>query len=122
MRAPSVPPLNAQFDLFDPATAAHPLTGLAVKLPDTCSKCGHLVAIIGPSKPPHFASLLCRSCGMHRGWLSRANYTFLNEIINKFGAPTEPIVFRNRSTKPEQNDDGINVVQDGMSQGGKTCQ
>jgi hypothetical protein len=91
----------AQLDLLRRTASANPLLGLAVKLPDTCGKCGHLVAIIGPGKPPHFASLLCRSCGMDRGSLSRATYTFLNEIINKFGAPTEPIVFRNRSTNPE---------------------
>ena len=108
---------GAQLDLFGTAAPADPLLGLAVKLPDTCSKCGDLVAIVGPGKPPHCASLLCRSCGLHRGWISRANYTFLNEIINKFGAPTEPIVFRTRSTKPEQNDDGVSVVQDGMMKG-----
>jgi hypothetical protein len=114
LQGAGVRPLNAQPDFFDTARPADPLAGLAVKLPDTCGKCGHLVAIIGLGKPPHFASLLCGSCGFHRGWISRANYTFLNEIINKFGAPTEPIVFRNRSTKPEENDDGVSVVQNGM--------
>jgi hypothetical protein len=102
---------NAQLDLFGAPVSAGPLSALAVKLPSTCSKCGSLIAIVGPAKPPHSASLLCRSCGLHRGWISRANYSFLNEIINKFGAPTEPIVFRNRSTKPEENDDGVSVVQ-----------
>jgi hypothetical protein len=106
--------LDAQLHLFDGAASANPLSGLSVKLPDTCSNCGDLVAIIGPGKPPHCASLLCRSCRLHRGWISGANYTFLSEIINKFGAPTEPIVFRSRSTKPEENDDGVSVVQDGM--------
>jgi hypothetical protein len=107
-----VSPFSAQLELFCAARPADPLAGLAVKLPDTCGKCGQLVAIVGPGKPPHCASLLCQSCGLHRGWISRANYTFLNEIINKFGAPSEPIVFRSRSTKPEQNGDGISVVQD----------
>ena len=116
------PPLNAQHDLFGAAAPTGPLSGITVKLPDTCSKCGDLVAIIGPGKPPHCASLLCQSCGLHRGWISRANYTFLNEIINKFGAPSEPIVFRIRSTKPEENDDGVSVVQNGMMKGENTCQ
>ena len=111
------PSVHAQLDLFGTAAPADPLLGLAVKLPNTCSKCGDLVAIVGPGKPPHCASLLCRSCGLHRGWISRANYTFLNEIINKFGAPSEPIVFRTRSTKPEQNDDGVSVVQNGIMKG-----
>jgi hypothetical protein len=110
MRVADLPPLEAQPDLFNTARTADPLTGLAVKLPNSCGKCGHLVAIVGAGKPPHFASLRCQSCGMHRGWVSRANYTFPNEIINKFGAPTEPIVFRNRSTEPDENDDGSRVV------------
>ena len=104
------------------AAPAGPLSGLTVKLPDTCSTCGDLAAIIGPGKPPHCASLLCQSCGLHRGWISRANNTFLNEIINKFGAPSEPIVFRIRSTKLEENDDGVSVVQNGMMKGENTCQ
>jgi hypothetical protein len=96
----------AQGQLFGAAAPAA-LFGIAVKLPDTCSKCGDLLANVGPGRLPHCASVLCRSCGLHRGWISRANFTFLSEIINKFGAPREPIVFRNRSTKPEQNGDGI---------------
>jgi hypothetical protein len=104
---------HGQLNLFGAPNSADPLLGFPVKLPNTRSKCADLVAIVGRGTPPHSASLLCRSCGMHRGWISRANYAFLSEIINKFGAPTEPIVFRNRSTKPEQNDDGVSVVQDG---------
>jgi hypothetical protein len=105
---------HAQLDFFGAAAPADPLFGVAVKLRDSCGKCADLVAIIGPGKAPHFASLLCRLCGLHRGWLSRANYTFLNEVINKFGAPSEPIVFRTRNTKPEENDDGVSVVQNGI--------
>jgi hypothetical protein len=113
---------QAQPDFFGTAARAEPLFGVAVKLPDTCSKCGDLVATVGPGKPPHCASLFCRSCGLHRGWISRANYNFLYEVINKFGAPSEPIVFRSRSTKPEQNGDGASVVQNGMMKGENTCQ
>jgi hypothetical protein len=105
---------HTQLDLFGPPISADPLLGLAVKLPTTCSKCADLVAIIGPGKPPHSASLLCRSCGLHRSWVSRANYTFLNEVINKSGAPSEPILLRTRSTKPEQDDDGVSIVQRGI--------
>jgi hypothetical protein len=110
---------HVQLDLFDAVAPADPLSGHAVRLPDTCSKCGHLVAIVGPGKAPHAASLLCRACGLHRGWISRANHTFLNEIINKFGAPTEPIVFRNQSAKPEQNHDGVSIVQGAKIPGGE---
>jgi hypothetical protein len=95
-------------DLFE---TADPILGLVVKLPNSCSKCGDLLA---PGKPPHCASLLCQLCGLHRGWISHTNYKFLNEITNKFGVPSEPIVFRTRNTKPEENDDGDSVVQNGI--------
>jgi hypothetical protein len=107
------PYYHARFDLFDTAAPADPILGLVVKLPN-CSKCGDPLAFIGPGKPPHCASLLCQLCGLHRGWISRTNYKFLNEITNKFGVPSEPIVFRTRNTKPEENDDGISVVQNGI--------
>lgn len=114
MRGSGVPPLLAQLEPLGGAPSADPLLGLVVKLPTTCSKCNHLVAIVGPGNPPHSASLLCRSCRLHRGWISHATYTFLCEVINKFGATIEPIVFRSRSTKPEENGDGVSVVQGGM--------
>jgi hypothetical protein len=113
---------HAQLDLSGAAVPAGPLSGLTVKLPNSCGRCGHLVAIVGPGTPPHCASLLCQSCGLYRGWISRANYTLLNEVINKSSAPAEPIVFPSRSTKPEENGNGVSVVQNGMSQGAKTCQ
>src|SRR6516165_12194737 len=48
-------PLYTRLDLFETPTLADPLSGLAVKLPGTCSKCGGLIAIVGPGKPPHSA-------------------------------------------------------------------
>ena len=102
---------HSQLDLFGPPTSSDPVLGLAMKLPSTCRHCGELVATVGPGKPPHSASVRCRSCRLHRGWLSRANYTFLNEAINTGGALREPIVLRTPALKPEPNDDGISVVQ-----------
>jgi hypothetical protein len=111
--AAAPPPIQAQPDPFAAAASADALFGVAVKLTNSCSGCGDPVGIVGPGKPPHCTSVLCRSCGLHRCRISRANYTFLKEIISKFGAPSEPIVFRSRSTKPEENDDGTSVVQVG---------
>ena len=48
------PSVHAQLDLFGTAAPADPLLGLAVKLPNTCSKCADLVAIIGPGKAAPF--------------------------------------------------------------------
>jgi hypothetical protein len=105
---------HPQLELFSAAKSPEPLLNLAVKLPNSCGQCGDLGAIVGSGNDTHPAGLLCRSCGLHRGWISPVNHAFLNELINKFGTPIEPIVFRTRSTKPEPNDDGVSVVQDGM--------
>ena len=66
-------------DTLKSAATANPLIGLVVTLPDTCSTCGHLVAIVGPGK--HLASLRCRSCRTHRGWVSHTAHKFLTEIV-----------------------------------------
>jgi hypothetical protein len=103
-----------QLDFFGPPTSVNPLLGLAVRLPHACRKCAGSVATVGPGTPPHYASLRCRSCDFHRGWLSRANCTFLTEVINKGGAPREPIVLHTRTSKPEPDDDGVSAVHHDM--------
>jgi hypothetical protein len=86
-----------QFDMFAATLAApttDPLLGILVQLPDACGKCGDSVAVIGPGKGMHKASLSCNSCGFFRGWVSHAPYDFLAAITSKFGAPTTPIIIR----------------------------
>ena len=100
-----------QLDLFGATVAAapeltEPLLGISVRLPDLC-KCGDAIAVIGPGKGMHRASLACNSCGFFRGWISFESYNFITAIINKFGAPTTPILIRRRSeqappTSPDQ--------------------
>jgi hypothetical protein len=86
----------SQADLFGAPTAppGNPLLGLSVRLPDTCSKCGESVAVIGPGKAQHKASVSCKSCGFFRGWISFESYNFIAAITCKFGAPTTPILIR----------------------------
>jgi hypothetical protein len=69
-----------------------PLVGLIVDLQQQC-KCGAYVAVIGPSKGLHSASLRCQSCGEHRGWLSRQTHRFLTKTTEQFGRPTDPIKY-----------------------------
>jgi hypothetical protein len=108
---------HAQADLFGQQPSTNPLFGLKVKPPNSCRRCGAPVAIVGVGKGPHVASLVCKSCGSHGGWLSRANHTFLNEVIDKNGAPPrEPIALPSVS-KPEKNGDGVSVVHHGMKRG-----
>jgi hypothetical protein len=106
---------HAQLDLFGPPTSADPLPGLAVRPPAACPQCRDPVATVGPGKPPHYASLRCRFCNLHRGWLSRVHHAYLTKVINTAGAaPREPIVPHTRTSKPEPDDDGVSVVQRDM--------
>ena len=80
-----------------PAVAAptrDPLAGLAVKLEHDRCKCGSDTAIIGAGKAMHHASLTCRSCGRHRGWLSRFTANWIEAVINLHGRPDKPIIVR----------------------------
>ena len=68
---------------------ADPLAGLTVKMPGSC-KCSGNLAVIGAGVAMHRASLQCRSCGRHRGWLSKPEADFIERLAGTFGAP--PIV------------------------------
>jgi hypothetical protein len=76
----------SQPDLFAPAAPIDPLIGLAVELPDAC-RCAGNVAIIGNGTQIHRAALTCRSCGRHRGWLSKFTADWIANIAARFGAP-----------------------------------
>jgi hypothetical protein len=84
-----------------------------VKPPNACPRCGDPVAVVGAGKSPHDASLRCRFCDRHLGWLSRLHCAFLHEVIAE-GAPREPIALPTPASKPEKNDDGLSVVRSGM--------
>jgi hypothetical protein len=81
---------GVQLDLFDgtpkPKASTDPLAGLLVKTPDQC-RCGSDVAVIGAGTAMHRASLNCRSCGKHRGWLSKFTADWIEAVARKFGAP-----------------------------------
>jgi hypothetical protein len=81
--------MSAQPDLFAPVAAApaDPLAGLMVKMPSTC-KCSGDLAVIDAGIAMHRASLHCRSCGRHRGWLSKTEADFIERIAATFGAPS----------------------------------
>ena len=104
-----------QLDLFGPpaGAGAAPFVGLEVKPTSACRQCGGSVAIVGPGVGPHCASLRCRSCDFHSGWLSRAHCTFLIEVINEAGVPPrQPIALPHFKTG--KDDAGPNVVRSGM--------
>jgi hypothetical protein len=88
------------------------LVGLQVKLArliDQQKPCCRNLAIIGEGKGPHAGALHCADCGQHRGWLSKTTAAWIESIINRFGAPTTPIVVRPSSLEQEEaHDTNIN--------------
>jgi len=98
---------GGQFSLFaSEATApsTSPIVGLTVKLDrpgDRIAPCHANLATVGSSRGPHHHALACSECGGHRGWLGAKETAFLVSVVNKFGAPTEPIVIRNHLTEED---------------------
>lgn len=85
----------SQRDLFHQPVEPLPrdrMHGLLVRTPRPCRRCSSELAVIGPGKGPHAASLTCAECETHRGWLSHEFHRFITEIVNESGRPTEPIV------------------------------
>jgi hypothetical protein len=74
--------------------ASSPWIGLAVEIERGLLCCDNNIAIIGASTAMHAASLRCAKCGRHRGWLPAAAIPFLEQTMQHFGRPTEPIVLR----------------------------
>jgi hypothetical protein len=75
------------------------LYGLRIQLERTidghCAECGETTVVIGFSSGSHAASLRCRRCDRHRGWLPKTVADFLTGVVVRFGRPTEPITIRN---------------------------
>jgi hypothetical protein len=70
------------------------LVGLAVDLSHTKLRCHDNIATIAPGKGPHVGEFKCAACGAHRGWLSKATGKWIEDVIERFGRPTVPLVFR----------------------------
>jgi hypothetical protein len=85
--------MTTQPDLFKHTRSQ--LFGLQVRMKHLKPCCARAeISVIGHGAGPHYAELHCANCGRHRGWLSRATASWIETIIQKFGAPTEPIVVR----------------------------
>jgi hypothetical protein len=89
-----------QLALFEEATAisTSAVVGLHVILPQPC-QCGECIAVVGSSRGPHHASVICSRCEIHRGWVSGETYRFITTVIDKIGRPTEPITVSSNSRK-----------------------
>jgi hypothetical protein len=85
-------------DLFDKLVPASPF-GLKVRLDRECDRerpcpCGDNVAILRPTSPMHAGELRCAQWGAFRGWAPKTLITFVTETARRFGAPAEPITWR----------------------------
>jgi hypothetical protein len=89
-----------QADMF-PVTSSSPLIGASVFLDRRCDQrkpCCCNIGLITIGSGPHAAGLICDICGRHRGWLSHNAVQRLHEVIERFGAPTEPLTLRHPSS------------------------
>jgi hypothetical protein len=98
-----------QPDLFPDTVPAEPppsspLVGLKVRIVirdehgdcDVVCRCGSRIATLGSSAGPHEARIKCDGCGTHRGWVGKETAHSILELIEHFGIPDNPIVFRRR--------------------------
>jgi hypothetical protein len=86
--------MTRQLDLFGPSS---PLVGITVNVEHFQDRCHENLARVHEGKGPHVGELRCVACGKHRGWLSRDTANWIATVINKFGAPSTPIVLRRRA-------------------------
>ena len=87
-----------QQDMFETETS--PLVGLAVLLErdiDRQKPCHGNIAVIHRGKGPHLGELRCKTCGRHRGWVSKEMGAQLLAIIEKFGPPEAPLTIREQT-------------------------
>jgi hypothetical protein len=96
--------MKRQLDLFiaEPET---PLVGLRVKLDRSADRdrpCCRNLCTLTPRKGSHAAGLLCVDRGQHRGWLSNTTAHWIENVIERFGAPTTPIVVRKSQNNAEE--------------------
>jgi hypothetical protein len=74
-------------DITEPSTS---VVGLEVTLPHSC-RCGEANSVVGSSRGPHYASIVCGGCGAFRAWMSAQTFNFLSTVIDQFGRPLAPI-------------------------------
>jgi hypothetical protein len=76
-----------------------PPIGLRLKLDRTIDRlrpCCDNIATVDHGRATHCAGLRCSKCGRHRGWLPREGFQFLTNVVQRFGAPAEPIILRDQ--------------------------
>jgi hypothetical protein len=71
------------------------LVGLTVEIASGgCPQCRGKLAVIHEGKGPHAAEMTCLACNRHRGWVSTSTAKRIREVVDRFGMPREPIIFR----------------------------
>jgi hypothetical protein len=81
------------------------LIGLKVRLDcpvDRDRPCCRSICVIKAGKGPHAGKFECADCGQFRGWLSKSTAQWIEGAVERFGAPTTPIVVRKAHTFEEE--------------------
>jgi hypothetical protein len=78
-------------------SAAPPTIVRLARSIDRDSPCCKGLAYVYPGRGPHSGELRCTECNRHRGWLPRQAQTFLDDVAMRFGAPSEPLILRDRT-------------------------
>jgi hypothetical protein len=84
--------VSVQSDFF----CASELVGISVITPHRC-KCGSNTYQLGNPRGPHRAELRCSKCDRHGGWLPNAAANFLEQTIQQFARPTQPVLVREQT-------------------------
>jgi hypothetical protein len=71
---------------------------------DRTHPCCDNVAIIAPTTALH-----CATCNSFRGWASKAMVDFINTTARRFGAPAEPIIWRQQEADMAKEGHGVRV-------------
>jgi hypothetical protein len=100
-------------DLFDTTRGrpAAPAIGMTVKLDRNIDRehpCCENIAIIHPGKAQHAGELRCATCGSHRGWAPQKMITFIETVSRRFGAPPEPLIWRQEDSDMTKSFDNTN--------------
>jgi hypothetical protein len=70
--------------------------------------CHDNVVVIRPAATMHAGELRCERCDAHRGWASKALIDFVNYTARRFGAPSEPIIWRQQQQERAMAFDNTN--------------
>ena len=68
------------------------IIGLCVAVHDACAGCGGNACFVARGPAPLYRQLRCDACETARGHVSKELRSFLEDFVEQFGWPAQPIV------------------------------